>query len=668
MSYFSQTESNPDLGSFRFVTGPQMADISALQTMYGARSTRTGDNTYGYDGNSGASYNFSAGGLNAPSSFTIFDSGGTDTINGSGYGGSQTFDLRNGMDFASSVGGYANNVMIWGASVVENATGGAGNDRFVGNTANNVFNGGGATDEVVFAGNRSAFSFTEGNGTYGVSGGGGGADTLYSIERFIFNDGIVVDDHFGGISATGNLAIGGVTSGNTQFSGDRDWFAVQLQAGKRYVISELGSPAGAGALSDAYLRVHNILGTEISLADGEGFRAKSELGISVGTTATRFVSVEGLGADTGAYSLSIKEAAATRFQGAELKYAGFGSSAAGGSWNSANLYPRFAKDMNGDGIADLVGFGANGMFVSTNNGSSFSDATLAYAGFGASAAAGSWTNNDQYTRTIANVNGDAYQDVVGFGSEGTYVALGGGGIGASLGPTNLAISAFGAVGGWISDDYYHRELADVNGDGRADIVGFGSTSVFVSLGQASGLFATATVAMANSFGPSTAGGSWSSDNLYPRRLADVNGDARADIVGFGGNGVYVSLAQATPTPSFAPAVLALNSFGAGFLGGSWTSDDAYPRMLADINRDGRADIIGFGGNGTFFALGQADGSFGPVTADLAGFGQSAAGGGWTSNELFPRVLADMTGDSRPDIVGFGGNGTFVSSNLDFINI
>jgi hypothetical protein len=41
--------------------------------------------------------------------------------------------------------------------------------------------------------------------------------------------------------------------------------------------------------------------------------------------------------------------------------------------------------------------------------------------------------------------------------------------------------------------------------------------------------------------PSVCG--WSSDDLYPRKLADVTGDGRADIVGFSQGGVYVSLSS-----------------------------------------------------------------------------------------------------------------------------
>ena len=71
----------------------------------------------------------------------------------------------------------------------------------------------------------------------------------------------------------------------------------------------------------------------------------------------------------------------------------------------------------------------------------------------------------------------------------------------------------------------------------ADIVGFGHAGVQVSLATGNGHFAAPTFELA-AFGPGAGG--WSSDNLYNRELADVNGDGRADIVGFGHAGVYVS--------------------------------------------------------------------------------------------------------------------------------
>ena len=96
-------------------------------------------------------------------------------------------------------------------------------------------------------------------------------------------------------------------------------------------------------------------------------------------------------------------------------------------------------------------------------------------------------------------------------------------------------------GGWVSQDKFPRHVADVNGDGRADIVGFGHYAVYVSLGQTDGTFASHQTAYSNNFTVNKGG--WVSQDKYPRHVADVNGDGRADIVGFGNSAVYVSLSE-----------------------------------------------------------------------------------------------------------------------------
>jgi hypothetical protein len=47
----------------------------------------------------------------------------------------------------------------------------------------------------------------------------------------------------------------------------------------------------------------------------------------------------------------------------------------------------------------------------------------------------------------------------------------------------------------------------------------------------------------NYFG--TDAGNWSSQNRYPRLLADINNDGNADIVGFITSGVWTSLSTST---------------------------------------------------------------------------------------------------------------------------
>ncbi|MFP3436006.1 hypothetical protein SB781_40275, partial [Paraburkholderia sp. SIMBA_061] len=66
--------------------------------------------------------------------------------------------------------------------------------------------------------------------------------------------------------------------------------------------------------------------------------------------------------------------------------------------NSA--YPRMVLDINGDGLPDIVGFAANGTYVSYSTGSAFSASTLALSQFGVSA--GGWTTQDTYPRTFGD--------------------------------------------------------------------------------------------------------------------------------------------------------------------------------------------------------------------------------------------------------------------------
>jgi hypothetical protein len=211
-------------------------------------------------------------------------------------------------------------------------------------------------------------------------------------------------------------------------------------------------------------------------------------------------------------------------------------------------------------------------------------------------------------------------DIVGFGEDGVYVALatGGGNFGAAS--FRLAGLAAGA-GGWTSEDHYPRELADVNGDGMADIVGFGEAGVYVSLATGGGNFGPVSFKLA---GLAAGAGGWNSQDHYPRELADVNGDHMADIVGFGEAGVYVALA--TGGGNFGPVSFKLAGLAAG--AGGWVSQNLYPREVADVNGDGAADIVGFGQDGVFDALsnGFYHINHAPVVSLLAGANVVASAG------------------------------------------
>jgi hypothetical protein len=336
----------------------------------------------------------------------------------------------------------------------------------------------------------------------------------------------------------------------------------------------------------------------------------------------------------------------TGFQSQAFQLAGFAPNA--GGWSSQNTYPRELADVNGDGMADIVGFGQAGVYVSrATGGGHFAAPTFELGNFGTNA--GGWSSDDLYPRELADVNVDGKADIVGFGYDGVYVSRATGD-GHFTGPT-FELGNFGiGAGGWGSQNTYPRELADVNGDGMADIVGFSSVGVYVSRATAGGHFTDSTFEL-NAFGP---GGGWTSDDLYPRELADIEGNGMADIVGFGYDGVYVS--RATGDGHFTGPTFELGNFGIG--AGGWGSQNTYPRELVDVNGDGRADIVGFADSGVYVSLATGSGHFAAPSFKLAAFGPSA--GGWSSNDTYPREVADITGDGMADIVGFSSVGVYTS--------
>ncbi|HEV2043409.1 MAG TPA: M10 family metallopeptidase C-terminal domain-containing protein, partial [Sphingomicrobium sp.] len=176
MSYFDQDESIyfNDLGYTRaYVVTPMLADIRAIGTLYGlSTTTRTTDTTYGFGNNSGRSVYTAAVGSTI-TALTIFDSGGIDTLNYSGYSSDQTINLNS--EVFSNIGGGIGNVSIAFGTVIENAIGGSGHDVIHGNSTNNVLTGSAGNDVLNgFDGNDTLIG---GLGS-DILTGGNGADTI----------------------------------------------------------------------------------------------------------------------------------------------------------------------------------------------------------------------------------------------------------------------------------------------------------------------------------------------------------------------------------------------------------------------------------------------------------------------------------------------------------
>jgi hypothetical protein len=676
MSYWDQIENTYINADYARLISPMSVDWIALNSIYagmgyGTSNAFAGNTTWGFNTTITASfttpvYNTSNNAFSQLSTladthaFTIVDGSGIDTLDFSGFSANQLINLvaSSGSSISpsiSNIGGLTGNMTIAEGTVIENAIGGSGIDTFIGNSANNSFrgrggndniDGAGGTDTAIFAGLFSAYTLTDlGGGNVRVSGPDG-VDTLTSIELLQFDDRTVP------WPMTGSVAISdaSISEGNSSTklmtftvtrSGGTGGFAVNYAtADNSAKVTDNDYVAKAGTLNFGV----GINTQSIQITINGDTRPESDETFFVNLSgSTNGVSVsDGLGIGTIANDDAI-------FAPVTSELATF--TPGGGGWSSQNLYPRALADVDGGGLADIVGFSRGGVVVSlaTGNGH-FVSPTSETSTFGFS---GGWSSQDQYPRLLADINADGRADIVGFGAGGVSVSLATGN-GHFASPTNET-STFGFSSGWSSENSYPRLLADVNGDHMADIVGFGAGGVSVSLATGNGHFASPTNET-STFGFS---GGWSSEDQYPRLLGDVNGDGMADIVGFGAGGVSVSLA--TGNGHFASPTNETSTFG---FSGGWSSENNYPRLLADVNGDHMADIVGFGAGGVSVSLATGNGHFAAPINDMGNFGFSA--GGWTSQDLYPRALGDVTGDGTADIIGFGQVGVYEALSHTFL--
>jgi serralysin len=158
MSYFASSSTGAVRTSF--AATPMAHDIAAIQSLYGANmTTRAGDTHYGFNSNAGrAAFDFAQNSLPV---IAIWDAGGRDTLDFSGWNSNSRIDLAPGA--SSDGGGQTANVQIAFGTVIENAIGGGGDDSLAGNNAGNLLRGNGGNDTIL-----------GGKGADRIEGGAGG--------------------------------------------------------------------------------------------------------------------------------------------------------------------------------------------------------------------------------------------------------------------------------------------------------------------------------------------------------------------------------------------------------------------------------------------------------------------------------------------------------------
>lgn len=266
MSYSARVSGDSGWAPF-LPTTPMYYDILALQYAYGRNMSHNAGNT---------TYTF----LEGRTYFqTIDDASGTDTI--VYQGGKATTINLNPAQFSTlseaiifDSGATRATVTIGPNTVIENATGGWGNDTLTGNTAANALNGGAGNDKLYGMGGADTLTGGAGNDTlsggdgndklYGGAGndilsGGAGADSFY-FNAPVF--GTVNRDTVSGFSAADDtlylsraiftkLAAGTLASSSFRaatIAGDANDYVVYDKAHGLLYYDSNGSSAGASVI------------------------------------------------------------------------------------------------------------------------------------------------------------------------------------------------------------------------------------------------------------------------------------------------------------------------------------------------------------------------------------------------------------------------------------
>ena len=189
---------------------PMIDDIMVIQALYGARTdTRVDGTVYGFGSNVTGTmsvlYDFT---VNEDPVLAIYDSGGIDTLNVSGWASASRIDLTPGA--FSDANNMTHNISIARNVTIENAVTGAGNDVIIGNDAanhlqagagndtlkggagNDILDGGLGTDTAqydgAFADYLVGYDIPESHFTVSHRTGTDGVDTLIAIEQGEFSD------------------------------------------------------------------------------------------------------------------------------------------------------------------------------------------------------------------------------------------------------------------------------------------------------------------------------------------------------------------------------------------------------------------------------------------------------------------------------------------------
>lgn len=601
------------------------------------------------------------------------------------------FDTWGDLDTVTNIRnviGTAYNDVIYGGNHDNDLQGGAGDDILLGGGRDDNIDGGDGVDTAIYRGNRSDYTVAaNADGSVTITDlrpdivdtvnniRNDGVDTVRNVDFFQFADGKVsLSDLLSPPSPsapqvtadlahdTGSSSSDGVTSDPTlagtgdanavvsfTLNGNPTGWTTTADANGAWTFTPTGladgsytieaSETNSGGTGTASL-AFTLDGTRPVLTGFDPVEATTTNAAAVHYILTFSEPVTGV--DASQFSLTASGLAGASITGVEPVPGGNGTqyvvtvdTGSGDGTVAISLDP-------GTAIQDFAGNGLAGGPVSFSTPTSY--------------ATGSWPT----LGAIGDVNGDGNADLVlpNFrdGTVGVYPGAGDGTLGT---PAMYTSSPLGVLGS------YQAYLADVNGDGKLDIItaNYWEESISVLLNDGSG-----------GFQPRTAYGTGSGITLQVA-TADIDGNGTLDLLASGEFGVARLLGNGDGT--FQPpqvvgglyeyadiALTDINGDGRADLlvanggtltarindgSGQFSTSMSYNLYYSgtgmatgDVNGDGKADVVtaNSSSHGVSILLGDGNGGFGPATVY------------WTDPQALPfrPVLADMNGDGHLDVV------------------
>ena len=330
---------------------------------------------------------------------------------------------------------------------------------------------------------------------------------------------------------------------------------------------------------------------------------------------------------------------------------------------NASTSPFFMADVDGDSLADLVNFSPNGnVVVYLSNGTKFSSGVIWQHENNVFYNFGFISNLKRNPILIQDINDDGKADIINFGGNGVYVSYSNG-YGFAY-PTRVS-SYFGAVTSNLDTGLYRQnysndnvsvELIDVSADGLPDIVVHNASGTMVALNKMSsqiGNIVSFDPQLDSQSGEPIVAGNPSfntpTNGNTPRIMGDVNSDGYPDIVGFFENGIHVAygIGKNNSNKLFLPYQFKVNDWTTNY-GWDYTEKPIY---VADVNSDGRSDIVALDDNGIFVRLAGTNGFDSPISWNSNSYTSNS---NWDKNNSV-RSLGDFNGDGLPDFIGIKGS-------------